>query len=320
MIDCVPTIDVQARVEDVLSMLRQKTKGFETVNYVYVLNKKGILVGVISVKDVFRLKSNKTVRSIIRGQNLVFVYGHTDQEKIVRLALKIGLKSLPVLDKNRKFLGVVTHKTILKILETEHIEDLFLGAGVSHVKSDITEENFSDMSSFLQFKKRIPWLIFGLLGGIMTAVVVTFFEESLRAEIIFASFIPLVVYIADAVGVQTQTIFIRELVVDKELNVRKYARTEGKVTLGLAVCLGLMIYFITMLWRNSNILGIVIGLAVFSTILISSLVAILLPWIFNKIKVDPAVASGPFATVIRDITSLMVYFGIANLLYFRVFI
>lgn len=315
----VPVVSLSAHIGEVAELLKKDAKEFETIAYIYVVKNGGTLVGVISIKEVFRRSEDRRVSSLIKGQRVVSVRSHTDQERAVRIALKHGLKSIPVVDKKGVFLGVVTHKTILKIMEAEHIEDLLLGAGVTPDKDVRGFENFVNLSSFGQFKKRLPWLVLGLFGGLLTAIVVNFFEDSLREEIIFASFIPLVVYIADAVGVQTQTIFIRALVVDKGLKTVSYVGREGKVTLGLALCLGLMIAAITMVWRGSEILGIVIGLSVFSTIIISSIVAVLMPWFFNKINIDPAVASGPFATVIRDITSLMVYFGIANLLYFRVF-
>lgn len=319
MTGLVPVVGIDARMGEVAEMLYREAKSLETIAYIFVVKKNGVLAGVISVKDVFRLHANRKVSSLIKGQKIFSVRAHTDQEHVVRVALKYGIKSVPVIDKKRKFLGVVTHKTILKIMEAEHIEDLLLGAGITAGKDDKSYENFVRLSSVNQFRKRLPWLVLGLLGGIVTAFVVNIFEESLREEIIFASFIPLVVYIADAVGVQTQTIFIRAMVVDKKLKAFAYFKKEGLVTFGLAICLGLMIAAITIVWQQSEILGLVIGLSVFSTIVISSLVAIFMPWFFDKIKIDPAVASGPFATVIRDITSLMVYFGIANLLYFRVF-
>ncbi len=315
----VPTIYLDKKVKDVFTLLRSKKKEFDSIIYIYVLMKNGALYGMISIRELFLFSSDDNLRKIIKRKNIFSVRPYADQEKVLRLALKTGLKSVPVLDKKKKFLGAVTYRSLLHIMEEEHVEDILLSAGIQGKKENLSD-SFMKISAFGQFRKRVPWLIFGILGGIVTAFVVHMFEEPLKAEIILASFIPLVVYIADAVGAQTQTIFIRSLVLNKNLSMLKYVFKEGIVTFSLAVFLGLFISLITFMWQGSEVLAIVIGTSVLATIIISSFVAILLPWFFNKINYDPAVASGPFATVIRDITSLMVYFAIANLLYFQVLV
>jgi magnesium transporter len=141
-----------------------------------------------------------------------------------------------------------------------------------------------------------------------------FFEGSLQEQLMLAAFIPAVVYIADAVGAQTQTIFVRSLALTQTLNVKKYILRESKVAFFLSGLLGFLSFLVVFVWLGLVKLGLVLGLAIGLTILMASGIGLLFPWLLQKLKYDPAIASGPFATVVRDITSLLVYFTVAMLL------
>ncbi len=117
---------------------------------------------------------------------------------------------------------------------------------------------------------------------------------------------------ADAVGAQTQTIFIRSLAIDHKLNFKKYVRREIIVGLALALVLGITIFLVSSFWQNSLLIGLIVGISFFLTILTAIGIALALPFLFSKIKLDPAITSGPFATIIRDILSLLIYFAVAT--------
>ncbi len=305
----IPIADTEATIADIEKMLFEKIKEFETINYIYLIDKNRKLGGVISIKDVFRFpKTSLAARAMIRG--LVTARAHTDQERVALLALRHNLKAIPLVDKENHFLGVVPSDVILNILHNENMEDVLRFAGVGKLKDPAVD--IIKASAAVHFRKRLPWLILGLLGGIVAAFIVGFFEDALRAQLILAAFIPAVVYMADAVGAQTQIIFIRSLALDHNLDFKKYIGREVKVNLALALVLGITISAISLLWWQSGLLGTILGISIFVTVLAAMAVAIFLPWLFSKIKYDPAIASGPFATVIRDILSLLIYFSIAQ--------
>lgn len=312
MTERVPVIEADATIGDAKKILEQTTKNLETINYIYVLNKKQRLLGVISVKEIFRLPLKTRIKSIMKT-DLVSVRPSTDQERVALLALRHNLKAIPVIDKECRFLGVVPSDVILKILHTENIEDILRFSGV-HVAEEDSALAIIGATARVHIKKRLPWLVLGLFGGVIAAFVVEFFEGALREQLLLAAFIPAVVYMADAAGAQSQTIFIRSLALENKLNLKFYVGREIKVSLSIALILGVLIAGIIWFGWQEALLGVILGFSIFATILIATAIAIILPWFFVRFKCDPAVASGPFATTIRDIASLIIYFSIAYLL------
>lgn len=307
----VPIASPEATIADVEKMLFQKTEEFETINYIYIVNRNKKLKGVISVKDVFRLPKTTQLAKVM-VKEMISARAHADQERVALLALKHNLKAIPVVDKKNCFLGAVPSDAILHILHNENIEDILRFAGVHKFKDPAM--SIIQASSAVHFYKRFPWLILGLFGGIAAALVVEYFESALRAQLILAAFIPMIVYMADAVGAQVQTIFIRSLALDRQLNLKRYIWREAKVNFFIALILGMVITTISFFWWHSTMLGFVLGLSIFATIFVATVIAIFLPWFFSKIKFDPAIASGPLATIIRDMLSLIIYFGIAQIM------
>jgi len=157
-------------------------------------------------------------------------------------------------------------------------------------------------------------LIFGLFGGLFAAQIVTFFEGPLKIHFVLAAFIPLIVYMADAVGVQAQTLFIRNLALDSRLDARKYFLKEIKISLVIALILGGLLAAISFLWFGLLNIGIILGISLFLTVICACLIAVLVPWLLQGLKKDPAIGSGPFATIVRDILTLAIYFSVASLM------
>lgn len=315
MIGNVPTAIPGERILDIRKRLFEKAKDFETLNYIYIIDRERKLAGVLSLKDVFQ-KSEESKIEDLTVKDVVKVRPHTDQERIAILALRHNLKSIPVVDKENIFLGVVPSDVILGILHSENVEDILRFAGISK-RGAILNETLQLPVPVLT-KIRLPWLIFGLFGGLFAAQIVTFFEGSLRTYFVLAAFIPLIVYMADAVGVQAQTLFIRSLALDPRLDIRKYFLKEIKISLVIALILGLLLALISFLWLGLLTIGIILGVSLFLTVICACLIAILIPWLLQNLKKDPAIGSGPFATIVRDILTLALYFSIASLM-FRIF-
>jgi len=305
----IPIVNINKTVGDAEKMLL-KSK-FEAVNYIYAVNNKKKLVGVVSLKELFRNPKSRKVDKVMK-KKFVSVKPNADQEKVALIALEYKLKSVPVVDENNFILGVIPSHTIFNIFHSEGIEDVLHSAGIHKFKDPVRD--IIHASTLTHFKKRLPWLIVGLIGGVLAALIVSSFEAILEVYVILAVFIPAVVYMADAVGNQAQTIFIRSMALDKKLNYKFYSGREFKINVLLGIFLGLIFYLIVLLGWKESFFGVILGISVFATVMISMAVSIILPIIFNKMNSDPAISTGPFATAVRDLTSLLVYFGIAQVM------
>ena len=311
MISNIPTALPEERILDIRKRLFEKAQEFETLNYIYIVDRGGKLVGVLSLKEVFQ-KPEETKTEDLMIREVVKTHPYTDQEKVAILALRYNLKSIPVVDKEERLLGIVTSDVILEILHSENIEDILRFAGIS--KYNTFAAKVLQAPAGILTKLRHPWLILGLFGGLFAAQIVNFFESSLKTNFILAAFIPLIVYMADAVGTQTETLFIRSLAIDYRLNVRNYFFKEIKVSLFIALTLGVLLALISFLWLGLPHIGVILGVSLFFTIVVAFFLGLLVPHLLNKFKKDPAIGSGPIGTIIRDILSLIIYFSIASLM------
>lgn len=304
----VPVATVRQTVGEVFSYLESLATEFETVDYIYVLDEKK-LVGVLSLHELLSA-DNATPVAAFMVSEVAFVHQDTDQEHVAHLALAQSIKAVPVIDEDGLFFGVITADTILRILREEHTEDLMRMAGIAY-DSDDSLHKFTITQHVIT---RLPWLVVGVCGGIAAAFVVEHFDALLAAEIVLAAFIPAIVYIADAVGSQTQMVYVRSLVHRQQRPFISILGREVTIALIVGLLLGAMVGGITYWWFGSFAVPTTLALAVFATVLFSVVVAVLLPWGFHRAGHDPALATGPLATVIRDISSLLIYFAIASII------
>jgi len=303
--DAVPTATSDATVGEVLTKVQSFSAEFKTIDYVYILDGQR-LVGVISIHELFNEQPHTLVRDCM-VTNVAHVHSSSDQEIIAHLALAQNIKAVPVLNADNEFVGVVTSDVILRILQDEHTEDILKYAGINFSASD----ELSEYTLWQHFSSRIPWLIIGLLGGIAAAWVVEAFAETISKEVALAAFIPAIVYIADAVGSQTQMVFVRTLTNQRKLNIKRALRREIVIATTVGITLASLIGLLSYAWLQSSSVSMILSLAVLATVYFSVIVAVLLPWGFYRAGYDPAVATGPMATVIRDVSSLCIYFMIA---------
>lgn len=311
MIKMFPTARPDETVGGIEKLLVRDAKKFETINYIYITNEENLLIGVVSLKEIFRAQKNLALGDIM-GTKLVKAHFGAHQEKVANLAIKHNLKAIPITDKDGHLLGVVPSDVILQILHEEHSEDLLRSAGVV-ISGDLAKSIIS-ASPLVYFNKRIPWLILGLGGGVAVASILGAFEDAIREMLTLAAFIPAIVYMSDAVGSQTQTIFIRSLAINPAMGLKKYLIREMTAGITIALFLSLLIGTISFIWWEPAILAIILGVSFFITIIVAIVVALLLPWVFLRTKIDPAIATGPLATVVRDILGITIYFTVASVM------
>jgi magnesium transporter len=307
----VPTVYSNMTLSQVREAMLNQPHDFDSIGYTYVVSRTGKLVGVFLTKEIFNLRTDKSVKEVMVSE-IIHARPHTDQEKVIRSALKHGLKAVPIVGEDRTFLGTVPSNQLLAIQTYEHQEDLLRSVGV--VPSPAAFENTLEQPVRRSFWNRLPWIVIGLMGGVVAAQVVFLFEGVLQTNVILAAFIPLIVYMGAAVGAQTQTLLIRDLAFNPNLPIIRYAIKQTMITNLIAFICGLIVWGIVMLFWQAAYIGFIVGLATFMTVMSSTLIAIFFPYILFLHKQDPATASGPFATIVQDLTSIIIYFGIAQIL------
>ncbi len=311
MTTAVPVVHSSKKASEVEGLLRSRANEFETINYIYIINDRRELIGVLSIQELFHLEAHETLERFV-SDSLVTVRPHTDQERVAQLALKHNIKAIPVVSKEHTFMGVVPSDQILTVLNLEHTEDVLQFAGVKHKDLHVSEVLLKN-APFAHVKMRLPWLILGLLGGVVAAVMISFFEETLANELILAAFIPAIVYMADAVCTQTEMLFIRALSIEHGLKVRSYLLRESIVNFLLGAILAALIFVFSFAVAQSLVISSILAISIFFTVWFTVLIAILLPWFLHVRGYDPAVASGPLGTVVIDVLSLAIYLTVATL-------
>ena len=306
-----PHVKIGEKIKVVEKMLLDKANKFDTIDYVYVVDDSSVLKGVVSIRELYASNKEASVEEVMR-KKLVVAHPLTHQERLVYLALSNRIKAVPVVDKQNRLLGIVPYDAILQIFNEEVREDIFKFGGIFH---KVGKEYTTIKSSVLTMvKTRLPWLIIGVLGGTITASIISSFEHVLNTLLALAAFAPVLAYLSDAVGTQSETLTVRSIALDPKLSLKSYFVRELAVALSLALACGLLLSTIAFLgWQNST-LGLIVGLSMFLSIISAVLISTGFPFLFKKANLDPAIASGPFATMISDVATVTIYFTLASIL------
>jgi magnesium transporter len=279
---------------------------FDLVSHAAVCD-DGRLVGVIRIEDLLAASADATAEFIMDSQPPAVGPG-LDQEQAAWHAVKHGESALAVQDSSGLFVGFIPPERLLEVLLWEHDEDISRLGGVLHRQT--VARAAQEETTMRRLWHRLPWLFVGLMGAIVAAEIVQLFEMQLAHSLLLTMFMPGVIYLADAVGTQTETLVVRGLAlgIDFPRMLRKEILTGFGIGLVLAVIFFLAAWAI---WSDSRTIGVV-AIALFAAAGVASAVAMVLPWILDRFDVDPAFGSGPLATVIQDLLSIIIYFGVAG--------
>jgi magnesium transporter len=299
----VPSADASERVGDVRAALLRGS--FEQATDVVVLENDRV-AGLVPVERVLAAGPGTRLGEL-SGDELPVVAEDVDREHAAALAAHLGSRTVGVVDADGRLLGLVPPETLIRTLFEEHEEDLARLGG--SLKRSFEAARASVEAVPQRLWHRLPWLAIGLAGAMLSAAIVGSFEEELRDEVLLAFFVPAVVYMADAVGTQTETVIIRGMSLG--IPIRSVAARE--LLTGLIIgCLiaGSFFLFALAVWQNVDIAAIV-SLSLLVSTSLATAVAMLLPYGLARLGRDPAFGSGPLATVIQDLLSIAAYFTIA---------
>lgn len=299
------SLDSEMRVGEAIEELR-KTNIYD-IPYVYVTD-GGHLLGVLSLRALITARPD-TRLSEIADKDIVRVTVEVDQEEVANLVRKYDLRAIPVVEETNKLVGIVVIDDILDIVAEEATEDIYHMAGIK-------EDGLLHRPILTAIRLRLPALIICLIGGIAAAGVVGVFEETLIAIIALAAFIPVIMGMGGNIGTQSSTIATRGLATGS-IDIRgmwRFLWRELRIGLSVGVICGAAIGVIAQIWKGTPHVGIVVGASMAITITVAALLGAFLPIFFQRIGIDPAVASGPAITTLKDISALAIYFGIATLI------
>ncbi|WP_223429036.1 magnesium transporter [Tateyamaria pelophila] len=307
MLTGIPRAHVDTPVDQVIDTLRGSV--FECADTVFVTDAAGKLLGLVRINDLFadgRLKIGDIMKSEHESVRL-----DADQEQIAALAMRLKMIAVPVVDRNERLIGAVPPEALFRILREEHMEDLQVIAGIT--AHDDGPGAALDASILNRLSRRLPWLIFGLVASSVITVVMVQFEHALSANVAVAFFVPALVYIAGAIGSQAVSVSVRSLAADS-VQILPLLRDELIIGVGIGAALGVLASFGVLAVFGDQLLATAVGLAVLSGGTMSAVVGFGLPWVFQKLGSDPAMGSGPICTIIQDVASLFIYFGLVSLL------
>lgn len=302
------SIPLRANVADVLETLRESAPDAEIIYYLYVTSEEGELVGVVSLRELIIATPEMIVEDIMSA-NTVTVFDDMDQEEVGMIIQKYDLLAVPVVSKQNKLLGIVTVDDVMDILEAETTEDF----GEIAATKGATDIN---MSPFQAAKKRSPWIVLLMILGLATGGVIQGFEDTLEASVLLAFFIPMIMDSGGNVGTQSLAVAVRGLALGTVSQkgfwhiVRRELLTGAMMGLLCMVVIALIVPIIL----GNAVLGLVVGIAIFFTLMFSAVIGAIIPLFINKMKMDPALASGPFITTLNDVVGLLIYFSIATYL------
>lgn len=295
-------------VKNSLSFIRQNVGSWPNTENIYVVEKNNKLIGSVEFKKLISAQPKVKLYDLM--EKAVALTDHSHQGTAIKIAIKKDIESIPITDQNGHFLGIIDAGQIFKIMHEEHIERLMHFSGILNDES--LAHPYSS-KTLKVVKARLPWLILGLLGGLLVTSIVKGFSHTLEAQLALAFFIPIIVYMNAAVGAQTQTIFVRYSALEK-VGLARSLLYEVKVAVLMGVVLSLGIFLFTFLWLKDANLSRIVGFSMFCGILSSAFIGTIVPWLLQKTGRDPAFGSGPFATITQDLLSIIIYFSIASAL------
>jgi magnesium transporter len=262
-------------------------------------------------------KGNDKVETIMM-KNVISVSTSTDQEEVANILKELDLLALPVVDSEKRLVGIVTIDDAIDILEEEVTEDILDAAGFADIAGN--ESNRSEIltkgSLWKIWTVRLPFLIITLIAGMIAGLIIEGFEDILESVVIVAFFIPLIMDMGGNVGTQSSTVFARGVVLG-HINVKQFVKPFFK-ELGVGFSMGLLVGAIAAvvisIWTGKPMLGLAVGLSLIATMTLAALLGFLVPYVLIKLKVDQAAGSAPIITSIKDISGLFIYFALVFLL------
>ena len=295
-------------VVEAIEAIRQAVEETEEIYYVYVVDDQGRLTGLLSLRDLLLSPSARLVGDLMKTE-VVSAPVTMDQEDVAHLVQQYDLAAIPVVDDAGVLVGRVTHDDIADVLKEESEEDFRRMAGVS-------EESFHERSSLRLAGSRLPWIITSLVSALLATAIISANRDLIEAYVALAFFFPVITAIGGNIGLQSSTVVVRGLATGQLdlVHISRRILKELRVGLAMGVICGVAVGVVAWFWVDQYALGIVVGLSMLTAITVAATMGAIVPITLERLKADPAIATGPFVTMSNDILGLLIYFALAGIL------
>lgn len=296
-------------VVQTIDEIRRQAENVEKIFSIYVVGDKERLLGRVSLKKIILASSNTKIADIYDDE-VISVPTHMHGEEVAEVMRRYDLEAVPVVSSKNKLVGRITVDDILDVMREQAEEDFQAVTGIS---DDVEESD----SVYKLSKARLPWLLIGMVGGLLGAKLIGFFEGGLSAVTALAFFIPLITATGGNVGIQSSSLVVQTLAnksIFSESLSKRFIKVLLVALLNGFILAGFVFCTIAFIYEEPIRLGIVVAMALFSVVVIASFMGTLTPIILDKMNINPAMASGPFITTANDLMGLAVYFTVASVL------
>ncbi len=288
--------------------VRRQSEDIKEVFYVYVVNGDHILKGVLPLKKLITSPSVSKVKHVM-VTDVVTVQPDMDNEEVAQVIEKYDLIAVPVVDSIGRLIGRITVDDVVDVIREEAEKDYQLASG-------ITDDVEAGDSIVKLMRARLPWLLIGLGGGVLAAQVIGLFEGNLGKYPILAAFIPLIAAMGGNVGIQSSAIVVQDLASNNQMvgSFHKLIKELG-VALVNAFILASVIFLINQFFTDNQALTHTLSISLFAIVIFAAIFGTTIPLLLHRLKIDPAVATGPFITTANDIIGLFIYMYISTLFF-----
>ena len=295
-------------VREALLKIKEIAPTTEIIESIFITDNLHRLQGIVDLREILVAPGFKPLADLVENHPF-FVYAEQDQEEAANLIYKYDLKYLPVVNKNEAILGVITSDDIIDVMEEEHNEDILAMGGVS--KDEEYDSNF-----FHSVKSRLPWLVINLFTAFMASAVVSMFESTISQVVALAAAMPIVTGMGGNAGNQALSIVLTSLARDEISLEEDLPLVLKEIGLGLfdGAVIGFFAGIVLYLKYGNFYLGLIIFAAMILNMIIAGIVGFLLPLVFDKLKIDPAISSPIFLTTFTDVCGFFIFLGLASTL------
>jgi len=300
-------IEKGINVEQTLKSLRKTAKDLEMIYYIYIVDRTDKLLGVVSLKDLILAQPEREIDKIMHTK-LIAIPINMDQEQVAKRIARYDFLALPVVDKEGKIKGIITVDDLIDVIREEDTEDMYkFGAAGKHI------DNYMSITPLTLAKHRITWLLILVVTGFISGTIMEEFSFALKNVVSLAFFIPLLMGSGGNAGTQAASVVVRGLAIGevKLGDIWRVVKKEFLIGITVGTALGILALLRALILQKSSLLGITVGLSMIATVTVATCLGAILPIICEKLGLDPAIVSGPLITTVVDISSLLIYFGIA---------
>lgn len=307
-------LEQQVTMGEAIDTVRRLAHEIDMISYLYVVDKEGHLVGVTSLRQLLLADPEATLGDIMIS-SLIRVNTDIDQEEVAQLAARYDLLAIPVTNADNQLVGIVTLDDIVDVFKDEATEDFYKLAGTSD-----NELVYQD-NSFKVAGIRLPWLLVNLVGLMLAGLLTARFQNTFQLAMLIG-FIPVIMGMGGNIGSQTSTITVRGLATGR-LGTRwgeigRFLWQQVKVGALLALICAVVAAVVAFFWQREGggpwLVIVAVTVSLFLSVQLASFTGALIPVLFNRFGIDPAVASGPLVTTTNDIMGILIYFALTFLL------